>query len=445
MPYTGPSDPKLPDHVAGRSEEDRARWVAIFNRVIEQDGDESEAMKAANAAVAEQEMTDRRFVDVGSALALREPLEGEPAPPDGGTIAEVPVLAAGKYHDPRYGDFEITPQNLDEAVANFKSGGREIALDYAHATEGGNASAQDQATAAGWIFSLVRRGPRHLVGLARLTKRAREMAEAEEIKYTSPVYSEKARAKSGANAGKPVGLRLKSVAFTPIPFLDDQPALAMSEATAEQIRRQWISAPAGTGTPRLPESQGDDSMALNSKAIEVLGLAEGFTDDDASAAIIALGEKSDSDTSGDGAPTDRERQLQDANANMVSRVAELESREVSRESAALVDGAIKDGKILAAKRDDWVERTRLIGVEPMAKILGDMHQHPLLSPAPGSASAPEIGDDTVATDTRSASDIIDHRARKLCDADSSLPYADACNRVLSDDPKLAAAYAGAEE
>jgi len=385
-----------------------------------------------------------RFVDIGSATALREPLEGEPVPPEGGTIAEVPVLTMGTYHDPRYGKFSVDQKKFDQTVANFEAGNREVALDYAHVTEDPDAPAEERAKAAGWIFKLVQRG-KHLIGLAKLTANAAKMAEAEEIKYTSPVYVEKARGKSGAKAGKPVGMRLKSVAFTPIPFLDDQPALAMSEAVAKAIRKDWISAPVETDNPRLPESQGDTRMALNDKAIEVLGLAEGFTDDDASAAIMTLSERPAKTPTGDGTPTERETQLAESNTELIARVAELESGVVAREATELIDGAIKGGKILAAKREEWIERTKSVGVEPMATILADVSPHPLLSPAPGSGNAPEVSDETVATDAKTASEVVDHRARKLCETDKSLSYADACNRVLSDDSALSRVYAGAEE
>ena len=394
--------------------------------------------------MAPPDFNEIRFVDIGSATVLRDPLEGEPAPPEGGTIAEVPVLTMGTYHDPRYGKFKIDQKRFDQTVANFDEAPREIALDYAHATEDPDASAEDRAKAAGWIFRLVQRG-KHLIGLAKLTRRATDMAEAEEIKYTSPVYSEKARGKSGAKAGKPVGMRLKSVAFTPVPFLDDQPALALSEAVAESIRRDWISAPVETDNPRLPESQGDQRMALTDKAIEVLGLAEGFTDDDASTAIITLSEATlvkDDDT-----PTDREKRLTEENTDLAKRLAELEKNDAKRDAAKLIDDAItgKRKVLLESHRENWVSRTVDIGINTMTKVLADMHPISALSPAPGGEGAPDVGDDAEATDPRSASDIIDHKARKLCDADSSLAYADACDRVLSDDPKLARAYADAEE
>lgn len=54
MPYDGMSDPQLPEHVRGLSQEKRRQWVAVFNSVYEKTGDDGQAMTAANGAVKEE-------------------------------------------------------------------------------------------------------------------------------------------------------------------------------------------------------------------------------------------------------------------------------------------------------------------------------------------------------------------------------------------------------
>lgn len=49
-PYSGPKDPKLPDHVKKMSEPQRATWVRTFNGVMDENDDEGQAMRLANAA-----------------------------------------------------------------------------------------------------------------------------------------------------------------------------------------------------------------------------------------------------------------------------------------------------------------------------------------------------------------------------------------------------------
>ncbi len=51
MPYSGPNDPDLPEHVQKLSEDKRRKWIAVFENVLSDTGDEGRAMAAANAAV----------------------------------------------------------------------------------------------------------------------------------------------------------------------------------------------------------------------------------------------------------------------------------------------------------------------------------------------------------------------------------------------------------
>lgn len=51
MPYAGASDPKLPKNVLEMDAESRARWVAVFNSVLEKTRDEMEAFRQANGVV----------------------------------------------------------------------------------------------------------------------------------------------------------------------------------------------------------------------------------------------------------------------------------------------------------------------------------------------------------------------------------------------------------
>ncbi len=51
MPYSGPSDPKLPEHVAKLSAALRSRWIEVFNDTLDRTDDKGEAMRAANAVL----------------------------------------------------------------------------------------------------------------------------------------------------------------------------------------------------------------------------------------------------------------------------------------------------------------------------------------------------------------------------------------------------------
>lgn len=51
MPYAGVNDPKLPSHVQKMPADKRKQWIDVFESVLEDTGDEGEAMAVANAAV----------------------------------------------------------------------------------------------------------------------------------------------------------------------------------------------------------------------------------------------------------------------------------------------------------------------------------------------------------------------------------------------------------
>lgn len=54
----------------------------------------------------------------------------------------VTLTRTGRFHDPRYGEFEITPEMLLAMVSNFEAGvyGQEIFIDVAHRPENGAAA-----------------------------------------------------------------------------------------------------------------------------------------------------------------------------------------------------------------------------------------------------------------------------------------------------------------
>lgn len=51
MPYTGAHDPKLPENVQALPSSKRKQWVAVFNKVFRDTGDEGRAVATAWAAV----------------------------------------------------------------------------------------------------------------------------------------------------------------------------------------------------------------------------------------------------------------------------------------------------------------------------------------------------------------------------------------------------------
>ncbi len=55
MPYTGADDPKLPANVKRLSVEGRKKWIATWNSVFHESGDESKAFRIANGTITAKE------------------------------------------------------------------------------------------------------------------------------------------------------------------------------------------------------------------------------------------------------------------------------------------------------------------------------------------------------------------------------------------------------
>lgn len=53
MPYTGVNDPKLPANVKKLSADKRKKWIATWNSVFHESGDESKAFRIANGTIKE--------------------------------------------------------------------------------------------------------------------------------------------------------------------------------------------------------------------------------------------------------------------------------------------------------------------------------------------------------------------------------------------------------
>lgn len=153
MPYTGPDDDKLPDHVKAMPEGQRTRWVTVWNDVyarctLEGGGEcEGRAFAAANGVVEESEasMTATNLIYVE--LAVETPLLDEGKAFDG--------LAPGTFVDRLGRDLSVTWDDLKKVAANTRA-----AIEATRGESGAvrglpiDATNHDQGDAAGWIIGV---------------------------------------------------------------------------------------------------------------------------------------------------------------------------------------------------------------------------------------------------------------------------------------------------
>lgn len=156
-------------------------------------------------------------------------LNGNEAP------AEFPLLMPGTWNGyvraGKQRSFTITVDDLVAAAEYNKrrkerNPGRDLVLDYEHQTLTG-----EIAPAAGWFDLEVRDGVLYAVNV-RWTAKAKEMVEAGEYRYVSPVFKHRAVDKL---TGQEIRMMVANAALTNEPFLDELPPLVSAKDVDVQL------------------------------------------------------------------------------------------------------------------------------------------------------------------------------------------------------------------
>jgi hypothetical protein len=150
-------------------------------------------------------------------------------------LVRIPLAKLGHWVKGKL-KFNITRQTMAEIAKNFRKRPADTVIDYEHASEMPEVAQGGPVPAAGWIKA-VDDAPGSdgvLYGQAEFTPRAQKMIADKEIRYISPVIDWGARDK---HSGDAQGATLASAALTNRPFLDEMPALALSDREWHEIDR----------------------------------------------------------------------------------------------------------------------------------------------------------------------------------------------------------------
>jgi len=143
--------------------------------------------------------------------------------------SNIPVAMIGDWYKGKQ-KFSITEADVAAMTANFKKrGNSEVVIDYEHASEDPEVARGGPVPAAGWIVHINQAPDANGVvwGKAKFNARARDMIATGEYRYGSPALSWGYRDK---NNGEQQGLTLTSFALTNRPFLEEMPAIRLSDA-----------------------------------------------------------------------------------------------------------------------------------------------------------------------------------------------------------------------
>jgi len=233
------------------------------------------------------------------------------------------------------GHFEFDEQDADAIIADFRSRGKDLVMDYEHSSVNGSA----EAPAAGWIRKL-EKGRDGLYAEVEWTPKAAEYLKNREYRYHSPVILFNPK-----RDGHP--WRLHSVAVTNHPAMHSYPPLVADDSTItkgtttmnEHIKA--LAAALGVKVVTLDDGTEDEKAtvaAINAKitelndnakkASEFLGLHNAKTFDDVTGKIKGM------------VPA--------------AEKAELEAKLASMNAEKAVAQALTDGKIVKAQ-EAWAK------------------------------------------------------------------------------------------
>ena len=163
------------------------------------------------------------------------------------------VHTLGKWQDPRYGEFSMTREKMDEMVKNFKAKtvhpnspiDAQVPIDCKHETAKGSG-------AAGWLTGLKRVGD-NLVATVKWTEDGKSLVAGGSFKYISPKYTENYTT-ALVDDKKKYGATLLEVALTNNPLLVElgpftQPILLSKDAVVS-MNAERVILPVATKTKK---------------------------------------------------------------------------------------------------------------------------------------------------------------------------------------------------
>jgi phage I-like protein len=186
-------------------------------------------------------VTDAAVVVNLTSRVLRLAL-AEPIPRDGKELYNIPICVTGCWVKGGR-KFSITRDDLVAMVRNFeKRKNEQVVIDYEHASEQPTVARGGPVPAAGWIHDLTlpepgveksKLGtPNFLHALVEWTQEALELLKDGAYRFFSPAIDWTCRDKE---TGQPQGATLTSGALTNHPFLEELPAIALSDVDQEAV------------------------------------------------------------------------------------------------------------------------------------------------------------------------------------------------------------------
>jgi hypothetical protein len=190
----------------------------------------------------------------------------------GDGLRELPIALVGNWIY-QGKPFSLTEDDLKTIVGNFsKRKNGEINIDYDHASEEPEVGRGGPIPSAGRVVRL--RSDRVLHGGVEFTERAEQLIDKKEYRYFSPAIY---RNYPDKQTGKDQGMTLHTVALTNTPFLEELPAIRLSEIDGEPRKEEAGNLKLETGGRNMDPivaTKLTDGKYQIARGTEVLGSVE---------------------------------------------------------------------------------------------------------------------------------------------------------------------------
>lgn len=265
------------------------------------------------------------------------------------------VLRTGRFVHPAYGEFEVTPESLQNMAANFANGVRPVpptrlVVDYNHGDQNGRA--------AGWITALEVRNGTELWAQVEWTDEAANAIRRREYQFTSAEF---AWAYQDKGDGTDRGPTLLAMAITNRPFVEGMAPLALSEQVSQALAdsRQNTATPPVAEPVQVVAAKPARRKGVEDKIRTLLKLEE---DADVLAAVKLLRDSQ--------AVTLEERD--GLNVRLTELTAERDALQLRLSEAnrdALLARYEQEGKLTPAMREAWAAEMALAEPERFARLM----------------------------------------------------------------------------
>jgi phage I-like protein/cation transport regulator ChaB len=424
MPYNSIKD--LPENTNNLPPKAKEVWLAAFNSNYSKNKDEESAIKVAWSAVGNAgykkennqwiKADELELIHYFTKLSLSEP------------NSDIEIMKVGSWSHPKYGNFQITEDNLNGFIRSFQENvrGIEIAIDLEHG------ETSHKGAAIGWIKNL-KKDNEKLLAEIEWTDLGKSMVQSKQYKYFSPEFVFQY---TDLETNKKFNDVLMGGSLTNKPFIKNMAQVLLSE----EVYNETL-----TGIAPFKPIKEDDVMKFNENILKALELDESATEEQVNAAIgkqlenlKKLSEnnekiKKDNDelTKKLSESENEKSKIDKDNIKLSERILNIENKLAEKDWEIIAEKKLSEGVMTPA----MAEKFKTAYLKDKAGIIALMETlQPVVSLGENGSSK---GDNEVGS---SAADKFNATVIKCMEENKINDYSQAMQKVTKENPELFNAY-----